>query len=55
MSILAVFYAANYAWAGTDLPADSAKGSITYDGVTAELKFAATFSIKQISASPLFL
>jgi hypothetical protein len=46
MSILAVFYAANYVRPGTDLPADSAKGSITYDGVTAELTFAATFSIK---------
>jgi hypothetical protein len=41
--ILAVFSAANRARVGTDLPVGSAKGSLTYDGATAELKFAAAF------------
>jgi hypothetical protein len=41
--ILAVFSAANCARVGTDLPAGSAKGSLTDDGATAELKFAAAF------------
>jgi hypothetical protein len=36
-----VFSAINCAWAAADLPAGSAKGSLTYDGATAELKFAA--------------
>jgi len=41
MSILAVLSATNYARAVTDLPTGSAKGSLAYDGATAELKFAA--------------
>jgi hypothetical protein len=30
------------------------KGSLSYDGATVELKFAAALSIKKMSASPLF-
>src|SRR5437879_860608 len=41
--------------AATDLPAGSAKGSLTYDGATAELKFAAAFVDQKMSASPLSL
>jgi len=38
-----------------DLPAGSAKGSLTYDGASAELKFAAAFVDQKMSASQLFL
>jgi hypothetical protein len=51
--MLATFSGTNCAWAAIDLPADSAKGSLTYDGATAELKFAVVFVDQKMSASPL--
>jgi len=55
MSILAVFSATNCARAATDLPAGSAKGSLTYDGATAELKFAAAFVDRKDEREPIVL
>ncbi len=37
----------------TDLPARSAKGSLTYDGATAELKFAAAFVDQKDERNPI--
>src|SRR5437879_12558169 len=39
--------------AATDLPAGSAKGSLTYDGATAELKFAAAFVDQKDERKPI--
>src|SRR6266487_1319133 len=39
----------------TDLPAGSAKGSLTYDGATAELKFAAAFVDQKDERKPIIL
>jgi hypothetical protein len=36
-----------------DLPAGSAKGSLTYDGATAELKFAAAFVDQKDERKPI--
>jgi hypothetical protein len=55
MSILAVFSATNCTRAATDLPAGSAKGSLTYDGATAELKFAAAFVDQKDERKPVVL
>ncbi len=55
MSILAVLSATNYARAVTDLPTGSAKGSLAYDGATAELKFAATFVDRKDERRPIVL
>jgi len=55
MSILAVFSAASCAGAATDLPAGSAKGSLTYDGTTAALKFAAAFVDQKDERKPIVL
>jgi hypothetical protein len=53
--ILAAFSAVNCARAATDLPAGSAKGSLTYDGTTAELKFAAAFVDQKDERKPIVL
>ena len=55
MSILATFSAVNCTRAVTDLPAGSAKGSLTYDGATAELKFAAAFVDQKDERKPIVL
>ena len=55
MSILAALSAANFARAATDLPAGSAKGSLTYDGATAELKFAAALLDQKDERKPIVL
>ena len=55
MSILAALSATNCARAVTDLPASSAKGSLTYDGATAELKFAAVFIDQKDERKPIVL
>jgi hypothetical protein len=39
----------------THLPARSAKGSLTYDGATAELKFAAAFLDQKDERKPIVL
>jgi hypothetical protein len=39
--------------AASDLPAGSAKGSLTYDGATAELKFAAAFLDQKDERKPI--
>jgi len=39
----------------SDLPAGSAKGSLTYDGATAELKFAAAFIDQEDQDKPIVL
>jgi hypothetical protein len=41
--------------AATDLPAGSAKGSLTFDGATAELKFAAAFIDQKDERKPIVL
>ncbi|HEU5247004.1 MAG TPA: hypothetical protein VFU09_07940 [Candidatus Udaeobacter sp.] len=41
--------------AATDLPAGSAKGSLTFDGATAELKFAAAFVDQKDERKPIVL
>jgi hypothetical protein len=46
---------ATTAQAGAHLPAGSAKGSLTYDGVTAELKFAAAFVDQKDERKPIVL
>ena len=55
MSILAAFSAVNSARAASDLPAGSAKGSLTYDGATAELKSAAAFVDQKEEGKPTVL
>lgn len=55
MSVLVVFFSANCARAATDLPASSAKGSLTYDGATAELNFAAAFIDQKDERKPIVL
>ena len=55
MSILAALSAANFARAATDLPAGIAKGSLTYDGATAGLKFAAAFVDQKDERNPIVL
>ena len=55
VSILAALSATNCARAVTDLPAGSAKGSLTYDGATAELKFAAAFVDQKDERKPIVL
>jgi hypothetical protein len=50
-----VFSSANCARAATDLPAGSAKGSLTYDGATAELKFASAFVDQKDERKPVVL
>jgi hypothetical protein len=55
ISILPVFSAINCAWAAADLPAGSAKGSFTYEGATAELKFAAAFVDQTDERKPIVL
>jgi hypothetical protein len=55
VSILAVFSVANCARAATDLSAGSAKGSLTYDGATAELNFAAGFVDQKDKHKPIVL
>ena len=55
MSILAALSAVNSARAASDLPAGSAKGSLTYDGATAELKFAAAFVDQKDERKPVVL
>ncbi len=49
-----VFFGGDCAQAANDLPAGPAKGSLTYDGATAEPKFAVGFVDQRMSASPLF-
>jgi hypothetical protein len=55
MSILAALSAVNSARAASDLPVGSAKGSLTYDGATAELKFAAAFVDQKDERKPVVL
>jgi hypothetical protein len=55
LSILAVLSATNFALAATNLPAGSAKGSLTFDGATAELKFAAAFVDQKDERKPVVL
>lgn len=43
------------AYAGVDLPSGSAKGSLTYEGATAELKFAAAFVDQKDERKPVIL
>jgi hypothetical protein len=54
-SILATCAMIGIARAATDLPAGSAKGSLTYDGATAELKFAAAFVDQKDDRKPVIL
>jgi hypothetical protein len=55
MSILAVLSDTNCARAATDLPAGFAKGSLMYDGATAELRFAAAFVDQKDERKPIVL
>ena len=45
----------SFAYAGADLPGGSAKGSLTYEGTTAELKFAAAFVDQKDERKPVIL
>ena len=53
--MLAGLFATNCARAATDLPASSAKGSLTFDGATAALKFAAAFVDQKDERKPIVL
>lgn len=53
--MLAGLFATNCARAATDLPAGSAKGSLTFDGATAVLKFAAAFVDQKDERKPIVL
>jgi hypothetical protein len=44
-----------FAYAGTDMPNGSAKGSLTYEGATAELKFASAFVDQKDDRKPVIL
>jgi hypothetical protein len=55
VSILAAGFLIPCATTATDLPAGSAKGSLTYDGTTAELKFAAAFVDQKDEKKPVIL
>lgn len=44
-----------FAYAGADMPVGSAKGSLTYEGATAELKFAAAFVDQKDERKPVIL
>jgi hypothetical protein len=46
---------AGFAFAGADMPNGSAKGSLTYEGATAELKFAAAFVDQKDDRKPVIL
>src|SRR6266513_6225459 len=54
-SALTLISAANFVWSANDLPAGSAKGSLHYDGATAELKFAAAFVDQKDERKPVVL
>jgi hypothetical protein len=47
--------ASHCAWAATDLLAGSTTGSLTYDGATSELKFAAAFDDHKGERKPIVL
>jgi hypothetical protein len=55
MSMFAALSAINCARAATDLPAGSAKGSLTDDGATVELKFATAFVDQKDERKPTVL
>ena len=55
MSILASLSIAAFAQAASDLPSGSAKGSLTFEGGTAELKFAAAFVDQKDERKPVLL
>lgn len=55
MSILTALSVIYCARAATDLPAGSAKGSLTYDGATAELKVASAFVDQKDERKPVVL
>ena len=55
MSILVICVIIGFVHAATDLPAGSAKGSLTYDGATAELKFASAFVDQKDDRKPVIL
>ena len=56
VSILAAaFVVASICDAASDLPAGSAKGSLTFDGATAELKFASAFVDQKDERTPVVL
>jgi hypothetical protein len=55
MSILAAFSITGFSSAATDLPAGSAKGSFTYEGASAELKFASAFVDQKDDRKPVIL
>lgn len=44
-----------FAYAGADMPGGSAKGSLTYEGATAELKFASAFVDQKDEGKPVIL
>jgi hypothetical protein len=44
-----------FAYAGADMPSGSAKGSLTYEGATAELKFASAFIDQKDERKPVIL
>jgi len=53
--IVAAVAIAGFGIASADLPAGSAKGSLTYEGATAELKFAAAFVDQKDDRKPVVL
>ena len=55
MSILAMLSLATFAQAASDVPSGSAKGSLTFDGGTAELKFASAFVDQKDERKPVVL
>src|SRR5437773_2549968 len=55
ISTLFVFFGADSTQAANDLPAGSANGSLTYDGATAEPKFAVGFVDQKDERKPVVL
>lgn len=55
LSILAIFSITGFLSAATDLSAGSAKGSLTYEGASAELKFASAFVDQKDDRKPVIL
>lgn len=55
MSILAVLLLATFVQAASDMPTGTAKGSLTFEGGTAELKFASAFVDQKDERKPVLL
>jgi hypothetical protein len=55
LSIFGALSITGFAYAGADLPSGSAKGSLTYEGATAELKFASAFVDQKDERKPVIL